>query len=161
MALFATKHTHITLMVLYGVKQGSSFSCPSSNYVASFKSKVFFPPLQLPHPPLVDGYAFQIHSHDARMLVQHIILIIQSYCDDDTRYTAAFLLHQLIIQVQWSMDRARNFFLITKLGRKHKKYSVAVINHPQDSPTPSFDSTPWSYDHAAPIHVPSPHTHSQ
>ena len=43
-----------------------------------------------------------------------------------------------------------NFSLITKLGRKHKKCSVAIINHPQDTPTPSFDSTAWSYGHAAP-----------
>ena len=150
MALFATKHAHITLMTLCGVKQGSSFSCPSSNCVASFKSKAFFPPPQLPHPPLVDGYAFQFHSHDARTLKQYLILIIQSYCDDDTRYTVALLLHQLIIQVQWSLDRAGDFSLITKLGRKHKKCSVGIINHLQDASTPSFGSTAWSYGHAAP-----------
>ena len=150
MALFATKHAHITLLFLCGMKQGSSFSCPSSNCVASFKSKAFFPPPTLQHPPLVDGYAFKFHSHDTRTLAQHLILIIQSYCDDDTRYTAALLLHQLITQVQWSLDRAGHFSLITKLGRKHKKCSVAIINHPQDAPTPSFDSTAWSYDHAAP-----------
>ena len=114
-----------------------------------------------PPPPLVDDYTFQFHSHDTRTLAQHLILIIQSYCDDDTRYTAALLLHQLITQVQWSLDRAGDFSLITKLGRKHKTCSVAIINHPQDALTPSFDSTAWSYDHAPPIHVPSPPIHSQ
>ena len=149
MALFATKHAHILLEVLCGAKQGSSFACPSSNTVASFKSKAFFPPPRLPHLPLVDGYAFKFHSQDQRSLAQHLILIIQSYCDDDTRYTAALLLSQLIQQVQWSLDRAGDFSLITKLGRKHKKCSVAIINHPQDAPVPTFDSTAWSYEHAA------------
>ena len=64
MALFATKHAHITLAVLCSAKQGSSFVCPSSNTVASFKSKAFFPPPRLLHKPLVDGYAFQFHSQD-------------------------------------------------------------------------------------------------
>ena len=150
MALFATKHAHILLEVLCGAKQGSSFACPSSNTVASFKSKAFFPSPRLPHLPLVDGYAFKFHSQDQRSLAQHLILIIQSYCDDDTRYTAALLLSQLIQQVQWSLDRAGDFSLITKLGRKHKKCSVAIINHPQDAPVPTFDSTAWSYEHAAP-----------
>ena len=98
----------------------------------------------------MDGYAFKFHSQDTRSTAQHLVLIIQSYCDDDTRYTAALLLDQLIRQVQWSLDRAGNFSLITKLGRKHKKCSVVIINHPQDAPVPTFDSTVWSYEHAAP-----------
>ena len=150
MALFATKHAHITLAVLCGANQGSSFACPSSNTVASFNLKAFSPLPRLPHKPLVEGYAFQIHSQDTRSIAQHLILIIQSYCDDDTRYTAALLLGQLIRQVQWYLDRARDFSLITKLGRKHKKCSVAIINHPQDAPVLTFDSTAWSYEHAAP-----------
>ena len=150
MALFATKHAHITLAVLCGANQGSSFACPSSNTVASFKLKAFFPLPRLPYKPLVEGYAFQFHSQDTRSIAQHLILIIQSYCDDDTRYTAALLLGQLIRQVQWYLDRARDFSLITKLGRKHKKCSVAIINHPQDAPVLTFDSTAWSYEHAAP-----------
>ena len=120
-ALFATKHAHILLDVLCGAKQGSSLACPSSNVVASFKSKAFFPPPQLPHKPLVEGYAFQFNSRDARSTAQHLVLTIQSYCDDDTRYTAAIHISHLILQVQWSLDRAGDFFLITKLGRKHKK----------------------------------------
>jgi len=98
----------------------------------------------------VDGYAFKFHSQDTRSTAQHLVLIIQSYCDDDTRYTAALLLDQLIRQVQWSLDRAGDFSLIAKLGRKHKKCSVAIINHPQDATVPTFDSTAWSYEHAAP-----------
>ena len=108
------------------------------------------PHSQLPHRPLVDGYAFQFHSQDMRAIARHLILIIQSYCDDDTRYTAALLLSHLIAQVQWSLDRAGNFSLIAKLGRKHKKISIAIINHPYDEPVPFFDSLTWSYDHAAP-----------
>ena len=150
-ALFATKHAHILLDVLCGAKQGSSLACPSSNVVASFKSKAFFPPPQLPHKPLVEGYAFQFNSRDARSTAQHLVLTIQSYCDDDTRYTAAIHISHLILQVQWSLDRAGDFSLITKLGRKHKKCSVAILNHPHDEPTPTFDSIAWSYDHAAPF----------
>ena len=41
-----------------------------------------------------------------------------------------------------------DFSLITKLGRKHKKCSVAIINHPYDEHIPTFDSTAWSYDHS-------------
>ena len=97
MTLFATKHAHISLPVRYGNKQGSSFACPCSNVVASFKTKAFFQPPQLPHRPLVDGYAFQFHSQDMCTTARHLILIIQSYCDDDTRYTAALLLSHLIM----------------------------------------------------------------
>jgi len=150
MALFATKHAHISLPVRCGNKQGSLFACPCSNEVASFKSKAFFPPPQLPHRPLVDGHAFQFHSQDMCATARHLILIIHSYCEDDTHYTAALLCSYLITQVQWSRDHAEDFSLITKLGRKHNKCSVVIINHPHDEPIPSFDSTVWSYDHAAP-----------
>ena len=109
MAIFTTKHAHILLSHLCGAKQGSSFACPSSNVVASLKSQAFFPPPTLAHKPLVNGYAFAFHSRDDRCLAQNLILIIQSYCDNDTRYTAALLLHQLIQQAQWSLDRAGDF----------------------------------------------------
>ena len=132
MTLFATKHAHLTLPFLRGAKQGSSFACLASNVVASFKSKAFFPPPQFPHTPLVHVYAFQFHSQNIRSTAQHLILIIQLYFDDDTRYTAAFLIQQLITQVQWSLDRAGDFFLVTKLGRKHKKCFVVIVNHPQN-----------------------------
>ena len=99
MDLFATKYAYITILVLCGAKQSSSFACPSSNVVASFKSKAFFPPPKLPHDPLVDEYVYQFHSHDARSTPRKLVLIIQSYCDDDTRYTAARLIQQLIFQV--------------------------------------------------------------
>ena len=109
-----------------------------------------FPPPTLAHKPLVNGYAFAFHSRDDRCLARNLILIIQSYCDDDTRYTAALLLHQLIQQAQWSLDRAGDFSLITKLGRKHKKFAVDILNHPQDADPPTFSSTAWSCEHAAP-----------
>ena len=147
---FATKHAHITLSVQFGAKQGSEFVCLTSNVLASFRSKAFFPPPQLPHRQLVDRYAFKFHLHDARSTARHLILIIQSYCDTDTRYTASLLVRQLIIQAQCSLDRAGDFSLITKLGRKHKKFSVAFINHLLDEPVPSFDRTSWSYNHVTP-----------
>ena len=75
MVLFAIKHALITLAVLCGAKQGSSFTCPLSTTVVSFKSKAFLPPPRLHHKPLVDGYAFQFHSQDARSTAQHLILI--------------------------------------------------------------------------------------
>ena len=43
-----------------------------------------------------------------------------------------------------------NFSLITKLGRKHVKCSVVIVNHPPEYMTPTFDSIAWNYDHAAP-----------
>ena len=150
MALFVTKHIHIFLLIRYGNKQRFPFAYPYSNVVASFKSKAFVPPPQLPHTPLVDGYAFQFHSQDMRATARHLIMIIQSYCDDDTRYTAALLIYQFITHIQWSLDHVRDFFLIIKLGRKHKKFSVVIIYHPHEEPILSFDSTAWSYDHAAP-----------
>ena len=118
--------------------------------VASHKSQAFFPPPTFAHKPLVNGYAYAFHSRDDQYLAQHLILVIQSYCDDDTRYTAALLLHQLIHQTQWSLDRPGDFTLITKLGRKHKKCAVDILNHPPDHEPPTFSSTAWSYDHAAP-----------
>ena len=158
MTLFSTKHAHITLMILCVVKQGASFSCPSLNCV-TFSSRRPSSPNQLSHVSLVDGYTFKFHSQDARSTVQHLILVIQSYYDDGTRYTAALLLYQLITQVKWSLDRAGGFSLITKLDRKHKKYSVAIINHPQDEPILSFDSIAWIYDHASP-HIYTITTHT-
>ena len=76
MSLFATKYYHITLRHLCGAKQGSSFTCLSSNAVASFKSKDSFPPSRLTHPTLADGYAFTFHSKYQLFLVKNIILII-------------------------------------------------------------------------------------
>ena len=137
-ALFATKHVHIILPVQCGAKQESAFACPTSNVVVSFKLNAFFPPLQLSHPLLVDGYIFKFHSYDAQSTARQPILIIQSYCDGDARYTEKLVLRYLIKQVQWSFDRAGDLSLITKLGHKHKKYSVAIINHPPNKPTLSF-----------------------
>ena len=149
-AKFATKHAYITSPHLCGTRQGSSFTYPSSNVVASFKSQAFFPYLNLDHQPLVQGYAYAFHSRDKRCLAKYLILIIQLYCDDDTQYTAALLLHQFITQVQQSLDRVGDFSLITKLGRNHKKCAVDIINHPPEYATLSFDSIAQSYDHAAP-----------
>ena len=95
-AFFATKHAQITLPHLCGAKQGSSFACPTSNVVASLKSKAFFPPPRLPHTPLMQRYTYIFHSKDKRYLAKKLILIIQSYYDDYTRYTAALVLHHLI-----------------------------------------------------------------
>lgn len=108
---------------------------PTSNEVASFKSKAFFPPPLLLHKLLVAEYTFKFHSHDAHSTVRHPILIIPSYCDDDTRYIAALLPSQRITQVQLILDRAGDFSLITNLGRKHKTFLIAIINHPPDEPT--------------------------
>ena len=49
-------------------------------------------------------YIYTFHSKVQRCLAKHLILIIQSYCDDDTLYTAALVLHHLITQIQWSLD---------------------------------------------------------
>ena len=122
MALFATKHAHIPPQCAVVISKVSQFACPCSNVVASFKSKAFFPPPQLLHKLLVDGYAFQFNSQVMRATARHLILIIQSYCDDDTRYIAALLLSYLITQVKWSLDHAGDFSLTTKLGRKHKMF---------------------------------------
>ena len=136
-ATFVTKYVYITLPHLCGAKQGSSFACPSSNCVASFKSRAFFPPPKFSHPPLVRGYAFQFQSADARCSVQHLLITIQSYCDDDTRYTAALILPDLILQVQWSLDRSGDFSLITKLGRNIKSAQwISSITHQTSQPHP-------------------------
>ena len=122
-AIFTTKHAHILLSHLCGAKQGSSFACPSSNVVTSLTPQAFFPPTTLAHKPLVNGCAYAFHSRDDRCLAQHLILVIQSYCNDDTPYTTALILHQLIHQAQWSLDRAGYFSLITKLGASIKMQS--------------------------------------
>ena len=96
-ALFTTKHAIIRLAMMCGAKQGSSFACPSSNCVASFKSRANFPPPSFAHKPMVRGYAFQFHSLDTRSDTSSLILHIQSYCDDDTRYKVANVLPQLIL----------------------------------------------------------------
>ena len=114
MALFAIKYTNIKLPHQFGAKQGSELAFPSSNVVASFKSKVFFPPSQLPYSPLVDGYTFLFHTQDTCSTAKHLILIIQSYCDNDTQYTAVILLDHLITYVQWSLYRVRYFSLVIK-----------------------------------------------
>ena len=150
MAIFTTKHAHIFLPQLCGAKQCSSFACPSSNVIASLKSQAVFPPPTLAHKSLVNGNVYAFHSRDDRCLVRHLILIIQSYCDDDTPYTAALILHQLIHQAQWSLERAGDFSLITKLGRKHKKCGVDILNRQPDHEPPIFSSTAWRYNHAAP-----------
>ena len=119
--LFATNHAHITLSHMCRAKQGSSFAYPTSNVVTSLKSKTFFPPTQSPHPPLVQWHSYTFHSKNSRCLTKDLILIIQLYYDDDTGHIAALVLHHLITQVKWSLDRKSEFFLTTKLGRKHKK----------------------------------------
>ena len=151
MAIFATKQAHISLPYLCGAKQGSSFVCLTSNVVASLKSQAFFPPPPLNPKLLVQGYTYAFHSRDKWFLAKHLILTIQSYCDDDTRHMAAILLHQVIHQVQWYLDRTWDFYLITKLGRKHNKFAVDILSHPPDLTPPSFSSTAWSYDHIAPL----------
>ena len=108
---FVTKYAHITLPHLCGTKQGSSFAYSSSNCVASFKSRTFFPPPTFAHPPIVRGY-------------------IQSYCDDDKRYIAAVILPNLIFQVQWSLDRARDFPSSLNLGKSIKSARwISSITH--------------------------------
>ena len=84
-----------------------------------------------------------------------------SYCDDDIHYTSAFLLHQLTTQMQWLLDRVGELSLIVTLCRKHKKFFIYILNQPPEQTAPSFNSTAWSYNHAAPrictitIHTPT------
>ena len=126
---------------------------------------MFIFPTILPHPPLIDNYAHAMHHRDDRNTLSHLTLRILSYCDDNTRYTAATTLDQLQLQVQTSLDRAGDFSLVTKLGRKHKKCNVAIINSDPDDTPPTFTSVAWSYDHEAPFtcvvvtHLQSLHHH--
>ena len=144
---FISKHDYITLANLCGAKQGSFFACPSSNCVASFKSRAFFPPPTFAHKTLVYEYAFQFRSADIRCNVYHLILNIEFYCDDDTRYTAAVILPDLILHIKWSLDRTGDFPLITKLKLKYKNCSVDILSHPPEHAKQSFSSTALSYDH--------------
>ena len=146
MTLFPTKHSQIALPHQCGTKQRSAFGCPSSNAVVSFESKVLFPPSRLPHQPLVDGYIFEFHSHDACSAVntqlRPQIILWWWY----TIYITALLFRQLITHVRWSLDRSWDL-LITKLSLKYNKYYIAMINHPPDDKTPSLESIAWNYDH--------------
>ena len=131
---------------------------PFSNTVISFKTRAFDQAPTQPHPPLATHYTHNLLHRDERTTLHDIIIHIVSYCDDNTRYTAALTLSQLIAQIQLSIDRAGDFSLITKLGRKHTKCSVAIINHPPDeSPLPS-SAPPGTTIITAHTHVPSKHT---
>ena len=115
MALFAKNHENITLSHKCGAKQGSVFTYPLPNVVALFKPKVLFFPQQLPHLPLMDRYTLKLYFQDNRSKAEHLILIIKSCCDDNTRYTIALLLKPLITKVQWSLVLSGDLPLIKKL----------------------------------------------
>ena len=153
-ATFVTKYTHITLPHLCGAKQGSSFACLSSNYVASFKSRVFFHPPTFAHPPLVCGYAFQFQSADNRCSVHHLIITIQSYSDDVTRYIAALILPNRILQVQWSFDRDGDFPSSLNLGGNIKSARwISSTTHRNNPPPPPFTAPCGAAIMRAHIHV--------
>lgn len=105
-------------------------------------------PVNFPTPsPLSKIATLPIHHHnhtlhysDMRNTLLGIIIHIVSFYNDNTCYTTAFTIQQLSPQIQFNIDRAGDFSLITKLGRKHMKFSVAIINHPSDDGTPFFTS---------------------
>ena len=55
-----------------------------------------------------------------------------------------------MLQIQTSLDRAGDFSLIIKLGRKHNTYIVSILNYDYNDTQPVFNITTWSYDHTAP-----------
>lgn len=86
-----------------------------------------FPPPKLNHQSLVQYYVHAFYSRVKGCLAKNLILIIKSYRDNDNRYTSALLLHQLITQTQWCLNRVGDFSLITKLERKHKNVQLIVL----------------------------------
>ena len=126
-ARITTPHGIVIIHIECGARQGGTTACPFSNTVASFKTRYFDQAPVQPHLPLVPNYAHVLHHRDMRNTLHDVIIHIVSYCDDNTRYTAALMLSQLIPQIQSNIDRTGDFSLITKLGRKHTKCNVAII----------------------------------
>ena len=91
MAVFVNKCVNITLPHQCDAKQESEFSCSSSNGVASFKSKEFLPPPQLPCPLLLDGYVFQFHTKYKLSKTEYLIRYYY------VQYIASLLLEELIM----------------------------------------------------------------
>ena len=114
----------------------------------------------LPHRPLIDNYAHVFHHRDKRNTVAHRTLRILSYCDNNTRYIVDRSFTQLVLQVYTSLDKADDFPLVTKIGQKHKKCNVAIVNSEISDTPPTFTSTAWSYDHEA-AHTCQVETHMQ
>ena len=159
-ARITTPHGVVIIHIECGAQQGGPTVCPFSNTVASFKTRAFDQTPTQPYPPLAPNYAHSLHHRDMHNTLHDVIIHIVSYCDDSTRYTAVLTLSHIISQIQFNIDRAGDFSLITKLGRKHTKCSVAIINHPPDESTPTLISTTWSYDHNGPYTCPI-QTHTQ
>ena len=131
---FTTKHAHITLPNLCGAKQRSSFVCISSICVASLKSRAFFVPPTFDHNTYCMGiYSNSIPStNDTACIILSLTYNPIVITIHDTWYTVAIILPDLILQVWWLLDMAGGFSFITKLGRKHKKCSVDILNHPRN-----------------------------
>lgn len=99
--------------------------------------------------PIIYNYAHIFHHHDERNTLSPLTLRILSFYDDNTRYTVARTLAQLVLQIQICLDRVGNLYLVTKLGRKHKTYNVSIANSDTTDILPIFTSTAWIYDHEA------------
>ena len=99
-AHITTIHITLVVMIACGSRQESSLFYPSSNIVASFRTRAFIYPTQLPHLPLIDNYAHAFNYRDDRNTLTHLTLRILSYCDDNTRCiaTLSLSLTQLVLQ---------------------------------------------------------------
>ena len=62
------------------------------------------------------------------------MLRLLSYFEDNTWCTITYIVVQLILRSQTSLDMANDLPLVTKLYRRHKEYNVAILNNdPSDT----------------------------
>jgi hypothetical protein len=70
----------------------------------------------------LDGYQMSKHQHTTKPQTQPTIQAL-SYCDDNSRYTMASNMTDIINKTQWYIDMGGDFSIITKLGRKAENVS--------------------------------------
>ena len=119
-----TIHVTLVVMITCDSLQGSTLFCSFSNAVVSLRLRVFIYLTHLLHLRLIENYAYAFHHRNEHNTLAQLTLIILSYCDDNTRYTAACSLAQLVLHVETSLDKAGDFSLVAELGRKHKKNTM-------------------------------------
>ena len=91
----------------------------------------------------MDRYTLKLYFQDNRSKAEHLILIIKSCCDDNTRYTIALLIKPLITKVQWSLVLSGDLPLIKKSVANTN--SVPFLLSTADQNTRFIA---WSNDHA-------------
>jgi len=148
--IIITKQGRVNANFMCGIKQGNAASCPYANATIALKVDAWnIPcPKHPNHNNQEDPYYMQQHPNNHQQ--PQATLQILSYCDDNSRYTQADNIEQLHTKIQWYIDKGGEFSIITKLGRKTEKCTIRLINIPQQTKTPTFNSTAWSYQHMAP-----------